>query len=339
MKEVRGFIKKYFAVFLSLLIILSPVLASASEVTSVKTSSAYTTSAKYGNYIYYSVYNKLYRINTKTKKKQLILYKKSWWDIDTITIYKGYIYCVINTFQGTGDRYPYIYRVKTDGTKGKILDQGYNLVLYDGKLYYNKLYFKENDFYDTYKQYGIYKMNLNGSNKKSIKSGSNIYYFKIYKSNIYYNTSNSIYKISIDGKNNKKLFSSSEKDIFSIYAGNIYYNKFDYNKQTDSIYKYNLSSKKTTKVINNASGFDVRNGYIYYTTSNSNKNKQSIYRSKISTGKKYFIISKKSIYSAYIEGDYILYDSPGPNQNKNTRLSIIKCNGKENTKLEDFYVS
>ena len=219
MKEIRCFIKKYFAVFLSLLIILSPVLASASEVTSVKTSSTYTTSAKYGNYIYYSVYNKLYRINTKTKKKQLVLYKKSWWDIDTITIYKGYIYCVINTFQGTGDRYPYIYRVKTDGTKGKILDQGYNLVLYDGKLYYNKLYFKENDFYDTYKQYGIYKMNLNGSNKKSIKSDSNIYYFKIYKSNIYYNTSNSIYKISIDGIKNYFLH---QKRIYFLFMQEIF---------------------------------------------------------------------------------------------------------------------
>ena len=333
MKEVRGFIKKYFAVFLSLLIILSPVLASASEVTSVKTSSAYTTSAKYGSYIYYSVYNKLYRINTKTKKKQLILYKKSWWDISNITIYKGYIYCIIDTCYGTGDSYPYIYRVKTDGTKGKILDQGYNLVLYEGKLYYNKLYFKESNFYDTCKYYGIYKMNLNGSNKKSIKSGSNIYYFKIYKSNIYYKISNSIYKVGINGKNNKKLFSSSEKDIFSIYGGNIYYNK------QSNIYKYNLSSKKSSKVISNASGFDVSNGYIYYITYNSSKKKESIYRSKISTGKKYFIISKKSIYNVHIEGDYILYYSPGPTQDKNTCLSIIKCNGKENTKLAYLVVS
>lgn len=133
------------------------------------------------------------------------------------------------------------------------------------------------------------------------------------------------------------LDEESDKVMFSIYGGNIYYNRYDYNKQVDSIYKYNLSSKKSSKVISNASGFDVSNGYIYYTTSSANK--ESIYRSKISTGKKYLITKKSYIYSVHLEGDYILYKSPGPTQHENTRLSIIKCNGKENTKLADFFAS
>ena len=340
MRKTREFIKRYLAVFLSLLIFLSPVLTTVSEATSISTSSTATTSAKSGDYVYYSVYNKLYRINTKTKKKQLILHKKSWWNFYDITVYKGYIYCVVDTCPGTGEDYPYIYRVKTDGTNGKLLDKGDDLVLYGGKLYYNKFSFKESNFYDTYKRHGIYRMNLDGSGKKAIKSGSSIYSFGIYKSNIYYSTLNNIYKVGTNGKNNTKLFSASVKDMFSIYGGNIYYNKYDYNKQSDSIYKYNLSSKKSSKVISNASGFGVSNGYIYYTTSNSSRTKQSIYRRKISTGKKYFLVSKNSyIYGAHLEGDYIIYDSPGPNQNQNTRLSIIKCNGKENTKLADFFVS
>ena len=66
---------------------------------------------------------------------------------------------------------------------------------------------------------------------------------------------------------------------------------------------------------------------------------KNIYRSKISTGKKYLITKKSYIYSAHLEGDYILYKSPGPTQHENTRLSIIKCNGKENTKLADFFAS
>ena len=37
MKEKRGFVKKYFAVFLSLLIVLSSVLTTVSEATSIKT--------------------------------------------------------------------------------------------------------------------------------------------------------------------------------------------------------------------------------------------------------------------------------------------------------------
>ena len=184
-------------------------------------------------------------------------------------------------------------------------------------------------------------MNLDGSGKKLIKSATSIYSFEIYKSNIYYSTLYNIYKVDINGKNNKRLFylldEESDKAMFSIYGGNIYYNRYDYNEGVTSIYKYNLSSKKFSKVISNASGFDVSNGYIYYTT--SSENKESIYRSKISTGKKYLITKKSYIYSAHLEGDYILYKSPGPTQHENTRLSIIKCNGKENTKLADFFAS
>ena len=330
MRKTREFIKRYLAVFLSLLIFLSPVLTTVSEATSINTSSATITSAKSGDYVYYSVYNKLYRVNTKTKKKQLILYKKSWWDFNNIKVYKGYIYCIAETYR---EDYTYIYRVKTDGTNGKLLDKGENLVLYGGKLYYNK--------YGTDKNNGIYRMNLDGSGKKLIKSGSSIYSFEIYKSNIYYSTLYNIYKVDINGKNNTKLLylldEESDKVMFSIYGGNIYYNRYDYNKQVYSIYKYNLSSKKSSKVISNASGFDVSNGYIYYTT--SSENNESIYRSKISTGKKYLITKKSYIYSVHLEGDYILYKSPGPTQHENTRLSIIKCNGKENTKLADFFTS
>ena len=329
MKEKRGFVKKYFAVFLSLLIVLFTVLTTVSQATSISTSSANTTSAKSGDYVYYSVYNKLYRVNTKTKKKQLILYKKSWWDFNNITVYKGYIYCIAERDAGDDT---YIYRVKTDGTNGKLLGKGENLVLYGGKLYYKC---------DTDKNKAIYRMNLDGSGKKLIKSATSIYSFEIYKSNIYYSTLYNIYKVDINGKNNKRLFylldEESDKAMFSIYGGNIYYNRYDYNEGVTSIYKYNLSSKKFSKVISNASGFDVSNGYIYYTT--SSQNEESIYRSKISTGKKYLITKKSYIYSVHLEGDYILYKSPGPTQHENTRLSIIKCNGKENTKLADFFAS
>ena len=333
MKGKCNFIKKCLSFVLSLLILLSPVLTSVS---SAQTSS--TTSAKSGDYLYYSVYNKLYKINTKTKKKQLVLYNKSWWSIDNILVHKGYIYCVIDTCYGTGEEYEYIYKVKTNGTNGKVLDKGRNLIVCGDKLYYKKIDFDKNDFDDTFKIYGIYSMNLDGSNKKAIKSSSDIYDFKIYKSNIYYKTSKNIYKIDLKGKNNKKIMDADDKDIFAIYQGNIYYNKFNYDKKTDNIYKFNLKTKKSTKVMSNALGFDVSNGYVYYT-----KNKEntivSIYRMKISTNKKYLLTSKKFFIQASKEGDYIVYYSPGPSEQKNTRLSIIRCDGKNNMNLADFYVS
>lgn len=339
MGKTSKLLKKYLPVFLSLVLFLTPVLVSVSEASSSTKSTTTTKSAQSGDYVYYSVYNKIYRINTKTKSKKLIHQKNNWWNFDQIVVYKGYIYTVADTCQGTGETYPYIYRVKTDGTNGKILDKGDNLKLYDGKLYYTKYYFRESDFYETFKNYGIYRMNLDGSSKKSIKSGSTIYDFKIYKSNIYYKTSKNIYRVSTSGKNNTRLISSEEKHMISIYKGNIYYNKYDYNKQQNNVYKYNLSSKKITRVLSNAYGFATSNDCIYYSTTNSSWTKSYIYKKNMSTNKRYLITSKSSIYGAALEGNYILYTSPGPNYNKNTRLSIIRNNGKENTTLADFFVS
>ena len=55
--------------------------------------------------------------------------------------------------------------------------------------------------------------------------------------------------------------------------------------------------------------------------------------------KKYLLTSKKFFIQASKEGDYIVYYSPGPSEQKNTRLSIIRCDGKNNMNLADFYVS
>ena len=76
-----------------------------------------------------------------------------------------------------------------------------------------------------------------------------------------------------------------------------------------------------------------------YITKNKEKTIVSIYRMKISTNKNYLLTSKKSFIQASKEGDYILYYSPGPSEQKNTRLSIIRCDGKNNINLADFYVS
>ena len=56
----------------------------------------------------------------------------------------------------------------------------------------------------------------------------------------------------------------------------------------------------------------------------------------MSTNKKYLITSKSFIYGATLEGNYVIYTSPGFRMNKNTRLSIIRNNGKENTTLDEF---
>ena len=134
MGKTRKLLKKYIPIFLSLMLLLSPVLSSVSEAASSSKSTTPTLSAKADDYIYYSVYNKIYRVNTKNKQKKLIHYKKNWWSFDDIVVYKAYIYTVVDICSGTGETYPYIYRVKTDGTNGKILDKGDNLKLYIRKI-------------------------------------------------------------------------------------------------------------------------------------------------------------------------------------------------------------
>ena len=225
MRDTKKLLKRYLAVFLGLLLFLSPVISSVSDAASNSSTSTSTLSAKSGDYVYYSVYNKIYRINTKTKKKKLILHKKNWWSFDDMVVYKGYIYAVADTCQGTGEDHTYIYRVKTDGTKGKLLDKGNYLNLYNGKIYYKKYSYNTSNFYDTFKDRGIYRMNLDGSGKKAIKSSSSIYDFKIYKSNIYYYTANNLYRISTSGTKNTKLCSFKNREMISIYNGNVYYNK------------------------------------------------------------------------------------------------------------------
>lgn len=318
---------------LSFLLFLNPVFSTISIAASntTKTVAIKATSNETDKYIYYAIYNKIYKVNKKTKAIKLIHTVKKG-GFTEITIYKNYIYCSLNLIYGSGDFYSYIYRVKTDGTKGEYIEQGHTPVVYDGKIYYSRLSLGSNR--DDIKNLGLYKMNLNGDNKTRLDSSAE-FCMRYYKSYIYYSNDNGIYRIGINGKNKEKIANNDEMYIFDIYGDCIYYNYSYYKSGSsyyeDGIFKYNIKTKKTTKILSNSIGHDVDNSYIYYTVKKGDK--YYMYKMNLSSKKKTSLTSGGVISDLIVRGDYILYNSY---ISPNNTVNIIKTNGKEKKLLNKY---
>lgn len=343
MKTIWG---KIAAVFLSFVLFLSPVFSSTS-LAAYNTTKTVATKATSTNetdkYIYYSVYNKIYRVNKKTKAKKLIHTVKRGGFSD-ITVYKNYIYCTINLCYGSGESYCYIYRVKVDGTNSKYITQGQTPIVCGDKIYYTRLSFDSklstNFIYDGKIKYlGLYKMNLNGSNKIRLDSSAE-FCREYYKSYIYYSNDKGTYRISTNGKNKTKIFNNEDMHVFGIYGDYIYYNSSYYVSNSlyneYGIFKYNIKTKKTTKILSNTRGYDLDNGYIYYTTLKNNKN--YMYKMNLSSKKKTRLAWEKTICDIIVRGDYIMYECyTSESYPYNHTMNIIKTNGKEKKLLYKGY--
>lgn len=346
MKNSNKIIKGILCLILNFVLIFGTYYSTSSALSTNNTSTeqnSMPTITRSGDYIYYGIYNKLYKVNVKTKKKTLVYkYSKEYTNIYNISIYNGYIYFVLDKFEGTGGSLPYIYRIKTNGTSLKCLAKGENPIVYSGKIYYIKINFDPKDEY-SYTPKGIYKMNLTGTSKTCVKSSSNINNIKIYKSYIYYSyysnsaNHNYIYRISTSGKNNSRLFSYSV-NLFDVNSGYVYFNVYKTNTYNNSIYKYNISSKKTTLLKNCQGDIQcVKNGSLYYVYRNSNKNKDYLYKINLSTNKKTAITSKKYISYIIVEGDYIYYVGY-PGTDDYARSYLIKTNGTDETTLAKYFI-
>lgn len=338
MRNFKNLLKMTLPLVLAFCIVFSSAATSISVADSTSTTSR-SISAQSGNYIYYSVYNEIYRINTSTKEKKLIHQKSDAWDFKNITIHKGYIYCVLNKATGTGEYFPYIYRVKTNGTNGKILAKGDNMYIYKDKIYFSKQSFKYG-YMETTKYYGLYRMTLTGKSQTKLSSinPSNI---KVYKSYVYFTGEKGTYRISTNGKNYKKL-SSEVFDFFQIYSDNIYYNKYNYSYSQTDIYRYNIKTNKSYLVEYAAEGFAVSGGNLYYTNTfydNNYNGRTYIYKMALSSKKSTYITNKNNVYYITLVGDYFLYTSQGPSEYKNIRMSIIRKDGKYNKVLADYFAS
>lgn len=338
---MRNF-KKSLKISLPLVLAFCIVFSSAATSISLADSTCASTrdiADKSGNYIYYSVYNEIYRVNTLTKEKKVIYRNSTAWNFSDIIVYKGYIYCILNKGTGSGDYFPYIYRMKTNGKNAQILGKGDNIYIYKDKIYFSKQSFKY-DYLGTRKSHGLYGMTLSG--KSQIKLSSiNPSSVRVYKSYVYFTGENGTYRIGINGKNYKKL-SPEIFDVFEIYSDNIYYNKYNYSYSLNDVYRYNIKTNKSYLVEYDAEGFAVSDGNLYYTNTfyNSDYNGRTyIYKKKLSSKKSTYITNKDTIYNIILIGDYFLYISQGPSEYYNTRMSIMRKDGKYNKILANYFES
>ena len=338
MKKLKKLLKMSLPLLLAFFIVFSPAATSTSLADSPSANTR-DLAAQSGDYIYYSVYNKIYRVNTATKAKKLIHTRKSGGKFYDLVVYKGYIYCVLDTCDGTGEFYPYIYRVKTNGTNAKIIEKGEYPYVYQDKIYYSRLSFVDGDF-DSIKYLGLYKMTLSGNSKTKLSSVIPLD-INVYKSYVYYTGNAGTYRRKIDGSNYRKL-SSNTFEIFDIYKDNIYYNSYDYDYNNYDVYKYSINSKRNSLFVPSTEGFAVENGYLYSTNTYYDLNypgETYIKRTGLSSKSEYLIARKKNVYSITLKDDYFFYLSEGSSLSKNTRASIMRKDGRYNTTLIEYYLS
>ena len=293
------------------------------------------TNARFGDYFYFSSEDALYKVNVKTKKKtRLYKVKYDWEFIRDVSVYKDYIY-----FTYEKEFTPYIYRIKTNGKNLKCLGMGVNPKPYHNKIYY--LGVVKKDDYES-KTNGIYKMNLNGSNKTCIRKSKYISDFSIYNSNIYYIyvydgscITSYLGKINLNGNNNKKLVDYNGYDYYEILNIGGFYKGYIYLYTDQAFYKLKLSNNKLTKFakFNNCDKYimGVEKGYLYYFQWGSGKN--YIYKLKLSNNKKTIVVSGENDYGYLVSSDYMVYG-----YNYKSGHYLIGTNGKNKIYLGKSFI-
>lgn len=225
-----------------------------------------------GDYMYYCVYESIYKVNVHTKEKSLV-YKsdKLYWYYN-LDVKDGWIYGAAKTVDGTCEDNPYIFRVRTNGKDAELFTKGINPIIYKGSIYYQKLDFSNEDEPYYIKSLGIYKMSLDGKNDVCINDSECISKFIIYKSNIYYidveyknyqddyEEYYSLKSMDMNGDSQKTIFEKEENSIDGLvaYSDDIYFN------QNDCIYKTQIGSSEKKQVLQYASIIQIYDGYIYY---------------------------------------------------------------------------
>lgn len=293
------------------------------------------TNARFGDYFYFSSEDALYKVNVKTKKKTKLYKVKYDGDlIRHVSVYKDYIY-----FTYEKEFTPYIYRIKTNGKNLKCLGMGVNPKPYHNKIYY--LGVVKKDDYES-KTNGIYKMNLNGSNKTCISKSKYISDFSIYNSNIYYIyvydgscITSYLGKINLNGNNNKKLVDYNGYDYYEILNIGGFYKGYIYLYTDQAFYKLKLSNNKLTKFakFNNCDKYimGVEKGYLYYFQWGSGKN--YIYKLKLSNNKKTIVVSGENDYGYLVSSDYMVYG-----YNYKSGHYLIGTNGKNKIYLGKSFI-
>lgn len=323
---------KFLSILISFSIIFVFAFTSISEAAESNGYSSPSSSVKSGDYMYYSVYGSIYKVNVKTRKTSLVKSNQGG-KIYNLTIKDGWIYYTLDKVGCGGCYDPYIYKVRTNGKDCKSLKRGYNPVVYNNKIYYLKL---KGDPYEYLNVIGIYRMSLSGNSDTCIKKSSEISKFLVYKSNIYYTIPDYSYgngylkRTSLLGNSTKTIASGIDSDSdLKAYSDYIYFNA------NDSIYKIKTTSTTKSKVKSSAKLEDLSNGYVYYTSS------RKAYKMNLSTKATTRVTSKTSIDNISVSGNYMIltyYTTiTSPDNMNNTHKYFCTTSGKNGKILKSYY--
>lgn len=323
---------KFLSILISFSIVFVLAFTSISQAAESNGYSSPSSSVKSGDYMYYSVYGDIYKVNVNTRKTSLVKNNQGG-KIYNLSIKDGWIYYTLDR-EGYGGSYdPYIYKVRTNGKDRKALKRGYNPIVYNNNIYYIKL---KSDSYGYFSVVGIYRMSLSGNSDTCIKKSSEISKFLVYKSNIYYIASDYLYgsgdlkRTNLSGNSTKTMTSGIDSDNdLKAYSDYIYFNS------NNTIYKIKTTSTTKYKVKSNANLQDLSNGYVYYISSNK------AYKMKLSTKSTTRITNKTSVDDIQVSSSYMIltyYTIPTSIDNRNnTHKYFCTTSGKNGKILKSYY--
>ncbi len=154
--------KKFMAIIImmAMLVTFIPANTFAASKSSTKSMTTYTESYKAKDTVYVSDGIKIFKVNTKTGSKKVLVNQPK---ATNLKLHKGYLYYRVDTCATVADTK--LCRVRTDGKCKKTLKYGVDKYAISGKYIYCS-------YYDDYERYKKIRMKLNGSSKK--KTSANI---------------------------------------------------------------------------------------------------------------------------------------------------------------------
>jgi hypothetical protein len=174
----------------------------------------------------------------------------------------------------------------------------------------------------AFKNVGIYRLNFNGKNIKSLYANPSGL-INVYGNNLYYQHYNKkdglkFYKVGIDGSSEKKL-SDEAINPMTIVDNILYYAGV---KEDHSLYSMNLANGSISTIYEgNCYAPIINNNYIYYISLSDN---YSIYRVDLNGDNPALVLGERcSTYNITEDGNYLFYQVDNNKDNRIGYLNIM----------------
>lgn len=263
----------------------------------------------YKNYLYFTNKNDnsyVYRLNTSTKKSELVLSEK----VHEFTFNGNNLYCAVNGL--LNDYIGYINLNSSSTTPIVLTDNaGEYLKVKNGYLYYH--YTDWYKYIDSSKK-GIYRINLSNKSQSLIAPSITVNGYDIDNNgNIYYIDSNNLhlFKYVISNNYGSDLllgFKATESTPLNLGGRTLKYNNKIYflNMYEDkTLYEYDETTKTSRQLTDNkVDDFYIINDYLYYNQVTWGVN-NDLYRVNLKTMSDITKISTNDVRKMYSDGNYL----------------------------------